>query len=88
MAELDVVADVMAREKDGVTALHFAAQCGRAGVIEASLEVGADAKAEDANGKTPWNIAQDNKKPNGTKVYWALDDAWLKYLKYFMALPL
>ena len=43
--------------------------------VKAELNAGADAKAKDQNGKTTWDLAQDNDKLKDTKSYWALNDA-------------
>ena len=43
--------------------------------IQALLDAGADAKAKNKEGKTPWDLAQENEKLKGTKGYWALNDA-------------
>ena len=39
------------------------------------LDAGADAKAKNKEGKTPWDLAQGNEGLKGTKAYWALNDA-------------
>ena len=67
----------MARDKDGWTPLHRAAHCLPcwAGVIQVLFIAGADAKAKNKNGSTPWDLAQKNEKLKGTKGYWALNDA-------------
>jgi len=31
--------------------------------------------AKDEDGKTPWDLAQENEELKGTKGYWALNDA-------------
>lgn len=46
----------------------------RYGSIEALLAAGADPKAKDNDGKTPWDYAQQNKTIKDTKSYWALHD--------------
>ncbi|MDA9949679.1 hypothetical protein N9C16_09910 [Paracoccaceae bacterium] len=74
-AELDGGADVMARDEDGFTPLHGAAQYGSSANIQPLLDAGADAKAKNKEGKTPWDYAQNNKDLKGTKGYWALNDA-------------
>jgi ankyrin repeat protein len=43
--------------------------------IQPLLEAGADSKAKNEEGKTPWDLAQENEKIKGTKGYWALNDA-------------
>ena len=71
-------ADVMARNKYSWTPLHSAADCVyscKPGVIQALLDAGADAKAKNKEGKTPWDYTQNNEKLEGTKGYWALNDA-------------
>ncbi len=71
-------ADVMARTEDGSTPLHLAAKCNyfcKSGAIQALLDAGADAKAKNKEGKTPWDLAQENYELEGTKGYWALNDA-------------
>ena len=71
-AELDAGAEVMARTKNGTTPLHRADTPAN---IQALLDAGADGKAKDKDGKSPWDLAQKNKKLEGTKGYWALNDA-------------
>ena len=68
-------ADVMARDENGKTPLHWAAEYGTSANILALLADGADGKAKDENGKTPWDLAQENEELKGTKGYWALNDA-------------
>ena len=74
-AELSGGADIMARNEDGETPLHYAARYGPPANIQALLAAGADAKVKDEKGKTPWDLAQENKNLKGTKGYWALNDA-------------
>ena len=74
-AELAAGADVMARTKDGTTPLHWAALVETSTNIQALLDAGADAKAKNEDGKTPWDLAQENENLQGTKGYWALNDA-------------
>ena len=74
-AELSGGADVMARDRDGWTPLHWASAYGTSENIQALLDAGADAKAKNEEGITPWDLAQENEKLKGTKGYWALNDA-------------
>ena len=59
----------MARNEDGETPLHYAARYGPPANIQALLAVGADGKAKGKKGKTPWDLAQENKNLKGTKAY-------------------
>ena len=74
-AELDGGSCVMARDHVGMTPLHWAALHDAPASIQALLAAGADAKAKDKDGETPWALAQENEKLKGTKAYWALNDA-------------
>ena len=74
-AEIDAGADVMARDEDGFTPLHWAAEMGTPANIQVLLDAGADGKAKNKNGETPWDSAQENEELKGTKAYWALNDA-------------
>ena len=70
----------MARNENGSTPLHSAAKCTpayfcRPGAIQALLDAGADAKATNKEGKTPWNYATNSKDLKRTKEYWVLNDA-------------
>ena len=67
--------DVNARNELGRTPLHIAAAFGTPENIAALLEAGADGTAEDDQGETPWDWAQDNESIQGTTAYWALNDA-------------
>ena len=59
----------------GSTPLHWAATSGTPANIQPLLDAGADAKAKNKEGKTPWDLAQENYELKGTKAYWALNDA-------------
>lgn len=50
--------DPNARDQDGCTALHWAADKGNKTIIEKLLEAGADAQAKDADGLTPKEYAE------------------------------
>lgn len=74
--------DVMALDKFDNTPLHYVVENypseqinNKFGAIEALLKAGASIKVKNKNGKTPWDLAQENEKLKGTKGYWALNDA-------------
>ncbi|MDG2403928.1 MAG: ankyrin repeat domain-containing protein [Paracoccaceae bacterium] len=48
----------MARNKGGFTPLHMAAADGTPANLKVLLDAGADGKAKDKDGKTPWDDAQ------------------------------
>ena len=77
-AVLDDGANVMERDENGSTPLHWAASGSTPANIQALLDAGADAKTKNKNGKTPWDLAQENEELKGTKGYWALNDAQYK----------
>jgi ankyrin repeat protein len=69
-------ASIFAQDLYGNTPLHLAASKSETGfTIQALLTAGADAKAKNKKGETPWDLAQENEKLKGTKGYWALNDA-------------
>ncbi len=75
-AKLDAGADVMARTEYSSTPLHLAAAYGgKSGVIGPLLKAGADPKAKNNDGSTPWDLAKLNDALKDTKSYWALNDA-------------
>ena len=53
-------ADVNAKDKDGVTPLHWAATNPTPAVLEVLLKAGADVNAEDNDGRTPLHAAAAN----------------------------
>ena len=55
--ELDGGADVMSRDEDGGTPLHYAANLGTPANIQALLAAGADVMARDEGGRTPLHWA-------------------------------
>ena len=58
------------------TPLHHAASgTHNPAVISALLEAGADPKAQNREGKIPWDFAKDNSAIKGTDVWWKLSDA-------------
>ena len=71
-------ADIMARDEGGWTPLHSAAGFGTTANIQTLLDAGADAKAKEKEGKTPWDLAQENEDLKNTKAYRALNDAQYK----------
>ena len=44
-------------------------------VLAALLDAGADAKAQDSQGQTPWDLAKDRDVLEGTDAYWRLNEA-------------
>ena len=69
-------AEVMVMDGYRATPLHSASrEYGTSANIQVLLDAGADAKAKDEEGKTPWDYAQENDELKGTKDYWALNDA-------------
>ena len=74
---LSAGADVNARGKNGWTPLHMAAMGRRTPdrTIAALLEAGASGSVKDVDGKTPFDLAEDNDIVKGTAAYWALNDA-------------
>ena len=64
-----------AKDEDGWTPLHYAASLhDTPGVITRLIELGANGKAKTADGKTAWDIAQDNEALHGTDAWWLLND--------------
>ena len=57
---------------DIVTPLYAAARFGKSENIVVLLKAGADPKAKDQWGNTPWDLAQDNAALKDTKGYLAL----------------
>ena len=71
-------ANIEARTKERATPLHRAAAYGTPGIIVALLKAGADGAARDKGGKTPFDLAKDNGKLNGTEAYRLLNEAQYK----------
>ena len=65
-----------ARNQDGDKALHVAARRTKnPDVVLVLLEADNDPMAENGEGKTPWDLAQDNEAFKGSDAYWRLNEA-------------
>ena len=67
--------DLHAMNNYGWTPLHLAAGSNTPDVITKLMELGADGKAKTADGKTAWDLAQDNEALHGTEAMQLLNDA-------------
>ena len=67
-AELDGGADVMARDKFGMTPLHTAASRGTPATIQALLAAGSDVMARDEDGRTPLHRTAQSGTPANIKA--------------------
>ena len=68
-------ADLKARNKWSGTPLHIAAGfSANPTVVQALLAAGADPTAKTWDGKTPFDLLQENDKLKGTDVYWRMND--------------
>ena len=68
-------ADIEERGREGFTALHFAARHGNPGVVVELLDAGATADAFTADGKTPFELAGENDRLQGTDALKRLEAA-------------
>jgi superfamily I DNA and/or RNA helicase len=73
---LDYGADLMEQSLNGNTPLHYAARDGTAAAITELLKAGADPRALNYSGETSMDLAQDNEKLNGHKLYRDLKNEW------------
>ena len=69
-----------ARDEDGWTALMYAAADeGTPEDLKVLLDAGGGGiHGKDSDGKTAWDLAQDNEKLKGTNAYWMLNDLRFK----------
>jgi len=65
-------------QKADDTPLHVAAALGNADGITAVLKAGAKGKARNDDGNTPFDLAKDNDKLDGTDAYRMLNEARYK----------
>jgi ankyrin repeat protein len=71
---LDAGADLEARSELGWTPLMVAASFSESSdVVQTLLNAGADASPKDRDGKTAWDLIQENEHLEGTPAYWALN---------------
>ena len=71
-------ADINARNLQGSTPLMFAAKFGTSENVKVLLEAGADTVFTRNDGKTAWNLAQENDELKYTEGYWMLNDTHYK----------
>jgi len=74
-ALLDAGADPNARDKDGNTPLHRAAQGGSPETVAALLDAGADLEARAEDGSLPADLAEDNEAVRDHGIFWTLNQA-------------
>lgn len=55
----DLKANIELEDQDGQTALHYAVSCGHVDIVKFLIEHGANVKAEDGEGNTPIDMADD-----------------------------
>ena len=72
---IEAGAKVDVRDEHGQTLLHHQAFIGKANVVEFLLRTGANPKAKDKGGDTPFDAAQIRGKLKGTDAYWKLNEA-------------
>ena len=73
-ALIDAGAGVEARDELGATPLMYAAERSQSSdVVQTLLNAGADASPKDRDGKTAWDLIQENEALEGTPAYWALN---------------
>ena len=64
-----------ARTDEGSSPLHLAARhSASSAVVGTLLDAGADGKAQDHRGDTPWDYVQTNLALKGTDTWWRLND--------------
>jgi ankyrin repeat protein len=75
---LSAGAPVGAWDKYGYSPLHEAAVSGRADVVEFLLSAGANPKAKNRGGETPFDLVRGSSTLKGTDAYWLLNEAQYK----------
>jgi ankyrin repeat protein len=63
LAVLDAGANVNAQNENGLAPLHYAAKHGMVKWVQLLLKRGADKTVKDTRGKTPYDVAKSNGKP-------------------------
>ena len=61
-------ADINAKDNNGETPLHSAADAGHADIIRALVELGADINAQDEDGETPLHRARENENSEAVQT--------------------
>ena len=77
-ALLEAGANPNARDENGQTTLHRAAEYSTPAIVAALLKAGADPATKDEKGRTAWDLAKKNPSLKGTDVYWQLNEARFK----------
>jgi len=75
LVEVGSELNIEARDANGWSALHAAADGGTPESVRALLDAGADPGARAEGGKLPADLAEDNPNVRNHPVFWELNDA-------------